>query len=203
MLIGIASFYLCSREPAIDAHARVRQFVIQSTLNRFFDVIVVLGDSIVEGSTLPRSICGHAIVNAGIGGTSTTSKLGSMLANSLDGRRAALIVVSLGTNDAAKWRSAQTFRTNYRKLLEELLPLTSRIVVMAIPPVENQPAIEVTINEYNSILPEIAKEIGATFVALPRMPERHTFDGVHLNAAGYQIWDETALRGSASICGSG
>jgi hypothetical protein len=81
----------------VDTHTQARQFVIQSTLDRFPDPIVILGDSIVEGSTLPRSLCGHAIINAGIGGASTTSDLGTMLAESLG---VALIVISLGTNDA-------------------------------------------------------------------------------------------------------
>src|ERR1700710_3303227 len=85
----------------IDTHGSTRQFVIRSTLARVDDAVVILGDSIVEMSTLPRSLCGHAIVNAGIGGASTESNLGSILAESLGKRRAALIVVSLGSNDAA------------------------------------------------------------------------------------------------------
>ncbi len=55
------------REVVFDTHSATRQFVIRSTLARFDDAIVVLGDSIVEASTLPRSLCGHPIVNAGIG----------------------------------------------------------------------------------------------------------------------------------------
>src|SRR5260370_23981496 len=106
VLIAAAFFYCWSRkETDIDTHAQARQFVIQSTLERFPDPIVVLGDSIVEGSTLPRSLCSHAIVNAGIGGASTTSGLGTMLAKSLGDRRAAMVIVSLGTDDAAVCRS--------------------------------------------------------------------------------------------------
>ena len=132
MLVAIAYFF--PREPVIDAHTRTRQFVIQSTLDRFPDPIVVLGDSIVEGSTLPRSLCGHAIVNAGIGGASTTSDLGTMLAKSLGGKRAALIIVSLGSVDAAMSRNKQTFRANYSTLLKQIATLAPRSIVMAIPP---------------------------------------------------------------------
>jgi lysophospholipase L1-like esterase len=60
-----------------------------------------------------------------------------------------------------------------------------------------------TINGYNSILPDLAREVGATFAALPNMQEPHTFDGVHLNAAGYEIWGEAVLHGAATICGFG
>ena len=72
----------------------------RSTLARFDDAIVVLGDSIVEASTMPRELCGHAIVNAGLDGASTTSDLGTWLIDVLDGKPVAAIVVSLGTNDA-------------------------------------------------------------------------------------------------------
>ena len=80
---SVGFFCWSQRGTVVDTHTQGRQFVIQSTLDRFPDPIVVLGDSIVEGSTLPRSLCGHAIINAGIGGASTTSDLGTMLAKSL------------------------------------------------------------------------------------------------------------------------
>src|SRR4051812_807442 len=121
-LVGSAYFLLVSfpKVPVFDSHVRARQFVIQSTLGRFPDSIVILGDSIVEGSTLPRSVCGHAIVNAGIGGASTTSDLGTMLAKSLAGKPAAAIILSLGTNDAAAARSTQSFTENYSNLLKQI-----------------------------------------------------------------------------------
>jgi lysophospholipase L1-like esterase len=201
-LIGAAYFYLYLREPAINLHAQARQFVIQSTLDRFPDPIVILGDSIVEGSTLPRSLCGHAIINAGIGGASTASDLGTMLAKSLGDKRAALVVVSLGTNDAVVSRSNQSFRTNYIALLKQLSALAPQRVVMAIPSAEFGAELNTTINDYNSILPDIANEAEATFAALPPMPQPHTFDGVHLNAAGYESWDQAILQEAATICGS-
>lgn len=203
ILVVIASIFIwCSRRPVNDTHTGARQFIIQSTLERFTDPIVVLGDSIVEASTLPRSFCGHAIINAGIGGASTTSDLGTMLAKSLRGKRAALIVVSLGTNDASLSHSKETFRSNYAALLQQIAALAPRRVVMAIPPVEGRTATNDTINDFNSILPDIAKEAGATFAALPTMPEPHTIDGVHLNAAGYEVWDATMLKEATAICNS-
>ena len=104
------------RQPVVlDSHRATRQFVIQSTLARFDDAIVVLGDSIVEASTLPRASCGHAIVNAGIGGAATSSHLVSMLTDALGNKRAAMVVVALGTNDAAIPESVEQYaRTTAR-----------------------------------------------------------------------------------------
>jgi lysophospholipase L1-like esterase len=196
------------REVILDTHGPTRQFVIRSTLERVHEPVVVLGDSIVEASTLPRSVCGHAIVNAGIGGASTVSGLGSMLSLSLGGKRAALVVVSLGTNDAAIPHSVERYRSNYRALLTEAARLTPRIAIAAIPPPEAglEEAKKVSaalIDSYNAILPELAKEVRAAFIPLPAMSEQHTIDGIHLNAAGYEVWDKAIVRGiESALCKS-
>lgn len=196
------------RPVIIDTHGPTRQLMIASTLARFDDPIVILGDSIVEASTLPRSLCGHAIVNAGIGGTSTASHLDAILKESLGGKRAALVVVALGTNDAAIPHSVEQYRSNYLKLLKELAALTSRSAIAAIPPPESglpeaKKVSGAVIDGYNAVLPKLAEEARAVFIPLPAMPERHTFDGIHLNAAGYEVWDQAILAGiKAALCKS-
>ena len=52
----------------------------------------------------------------------------------------------------------------------------------------------------NAILPELANEAGATFIPMPAMPEHHTLDGIHFNAAGYQVWDKAVLQAAAAVC---
>ena len=205
----LAAFFSWPRRQTLpDEHRAARQVVLFHTLSRADDPIVVLGDSITEASTLPRSLCGHAIVNAGLGGASTGSDLGNWLLSALAGKRAALIVVALGTNDAFPSRSQQTFETNYGKLLAQLATMASRVVVLAVPSVEarNNVTVEArdqlmrTIDGYNSALPGLARNSGATFVALPPMSNPHTLDGVHLNAAGYSVWDAADLQAAAPIC---
>ena len=51
------------------------------------------------------------------------------------------------------------------------------------------------IDSYNAILPELAKELRSIFIPLPAMPERHTLDAIHLNAAGYEVWDRAIFAG--------
>jgi lysophospholipase L1-like esterase len=192
----------------LDAHGRTRQFVIGSTLARVDDAIVVLGDSIVEASTLPRSACGHTIVNAGFGGASTANDLGSVLAKALDGKRAALVVVSLGTNDAAIPNSVEQYRSNYRALLADLAALTPRRAIAAIPPPEAglkeaKKVSAAVIDSYNAILAALAEETRAIFIPLPAMPPKHTLDGIHLNAAGYAVWDRAIVAGiESALCKS-
>jgi lysophospholipase L1-like esterase len=207
---GVAAILLWNRKAEIvNEHRQARQLVLYFTLIRTDDPVIVLGDSIVEASTLPRSICGHAIVNAGLNGASTASDLGNWLAPSLDGKRAALIVVALGTNDALTGQSVQDYQDRYRSLLALLSKLTPRLVVLGVPPLEAQGRMTVamrdeamkTIDAYNSVLPDLAVRNGATFTALPAMPGPHTIDGVHLNADGYLAWDKAVMLAAAAACG--
>jgi lysophospholipase L1-like esterase len=207
--VAACAFAAWPREPVVlDTHGPTRQLIIAWTLARVDDAIVVLGDSIVEASTLPRSMCGHQIVNAGVGGASTESNLGSLLTQSLGGKRAALVVVALGTNDAVISNSVERFSSNYRTLLGTIAALTPRAAILAIPQpdagLEQAKKVSAAlIDSYNAILPELAKEVGALFVSLPAMPERHTLDGIHLNMAGYEVWDRAILQGiESAICKS-
>jgi GDSL-like Lipase/Acylhydrolase family len=194
----LAAFFLWrSRQAGFDDHRASRQQILYYTLSRTDDPIIVLGDSIAEASTLPRSLCGHAVVNAGLSGASTVSDLGNWLSGALAGQQAALIVVSLGTNDALALRSQQAYETDYGKLLAQLSTMASRVFVLAVPPIEARSKVTVqmrdelmrSIDGYNAVLPSLARNAGASFVALPPMPDPYTLDGVHLNAAGYAVWD--------------
>jgi lysophospholipase L1-like esterase len=210
--IGVlaAFFWWAWPQQVADSHRTARQFVMYQTLSRLDDPVIVLGDSIVEASTLPRSLCNHAVVNAGLNGASTASDLGTWLAGALAGRRAAMIVVALGTNDALSIAppSKERFAESYGALLAMLSTLAPRMVVLAIPQVETRGRMTAalqseaarTIDGYNSILPGIASKNGAAFAALPAMPEPHTVDGVHLDAAGYLVWDKAVLQGAAAVC---
>jgi len=211
LLVGAlaAGFSHFRKEAIADSHRQARQLVLHYTLSRVDDPIVILGDSITEASTLPRELCGHAIVNAGLNGASTTiSDLGTWLIEALDGRRAAAIVVALGTNDALLARSTQDFEVSYDSLLGQLGQVTNRLSVLAVPgidvrgnvTIELQAAVMGRINGFNAALPGVAAKAGAAFIALPPMSSPHTTDGVHLNRAGYLVWERVILEGVSTIC---
>jgi lysophospholipase L1-like esterase len=214
VVVGIGATAAClnrsGRADIADNHRDARQLILRYTLSRSESPVIVLGDSIVEASTLPRSICGHAIVNAGLNGATTESDLGSWLSQALGSKRAGMIVVALGTNDALRdvAASKQRFATRYDALLAQLSKLTSKLAVLEIPPVETKGRMTVvmrneamtTINNYNAILPEVANQSSATFVALPVMLKSSTIDGVHLSSDGYEAWDRSVTGAAAQIC---
>jgi hypothetical protein len=195
----------------LDQHRDARQLVLHYTLSRISDPVIVIGDSIVEASTLPRSICGHPVVNAGLNGASTASDLGSWLGPALGDGRAAAIVVSLGVNDALTPapQSKQKFAERYGALLGLLSKSTSRLAVLEIAPVEARARMTAelrnevtrTVTVYNLVLRDVAGQHGAAFVALSAMPEPHTIDGVHLNADGYVVWDKAVMEAAGRVCG--
>jgi lysophospholipase L1-like esterase len=196
--------------PARDEHRQIRQLILYYTLSRVDDPIIVLGDSIVEASILPKSSCGRPIINAGLNGASTASDLGSWLARALADKPAASIIVSLGVNDALVPVpiSKQVFEDRYAALLGELSKLTSHLFVLGIAPVETrermtadmQKEVMATLDGFNSVLPGLAVRTNATFLSPPVMPSPHTIDGVHFNADGYLAWDRAVMAGVAKTC---
>ena len=118
-------------------HAAVRDFVIQSQLRRAEDPIVFIGDSITESAFLPATICGHPVVNAGLGGANSRTYL-QFAKTALSTLSARLIVVALGTNDSqiAALKARRPFSESYDKLIGFLKPHTTALVLVGIPPLE-------------------------------------------------------------------
>jgi len=120
-----------------------------------------------------------------------------------------MIVVALGTNDALVAASPKEFADRYGALLDQLTKLSPRLAVLAIPPVEAGLRITVsmrdevikTIGELNPVRSDLAARHGAAYAGLPDMPTPHTIDGVHLNSAGYAVWDKEVMQAASAVCG--
>lgn len=205
----LAGWSYFKKTAVVDAHRHTRQIILRYTFSRVEQPIIVLGDSITEASTLPRLLCDHAVVNAGLDGASTASDLGTWLIGALGGRRAAAILVALGTNDALQGRTREEFEANYGSLLTQLKGAADQLAVLGIPSVEvggrmppdYQAETMKRIEVFNAALPALARKDGAAFAALPPMPAPHTIDGIHLGTAGYAIWDAAVLKGVSGVCG--
>jgi lysophospholipase L1-like esterase len=127
-----------------------------------------------------------------------------MLTKALGGKQAAMVVVSLGLNDAAVPVHADSYRTNYLALLATLKSTTPRMAIATVTPVEAGKSDSARINDqaidnYNALLPTIAGDAGASLVTIPSMPAKYTTDGIHLNDAGYAIWTKAVLGGVSDV----
>ena len=181
-----------------------RPLLIRAALKQVDDPVIILGDSIVKRATFPRAVCGRPIVNAGIDGSTTSSGLDAMLTKALGGKQAAMVVVSLGLNDAAVPVHADSYRTNYLALLATLKSTAPRMAVATVTLVEAGKSDSARINvqaidNYNALLPTIAGDAGASLVTIPSMPAKYTTDGIHLNDAGYAIWTKAVLGGVSEV----
>jgi hypothetical protein len=112
----------------------VRTFMIRSQLAQAKSPIVIIGDSITEAALLPSSICGHDIVNAGIGGMTVGSYL-PLAKQLLARRRVQSIIIALGTNDSGTLSTAH-IEEDYAKLVDELNKHATNILLAGLPPVE-------------------------------------------------------------------
>lgn len=177
-------------------HTDVRQFVITSNLAQVDAPIVFVGDSITETARLPTSICGHPVVNAGVGGASSSSylALGKPVLGAIN---SPLIVVALGTNDSQIGaRNASSFAGSYTRLIEFLKSRANALVLVGVPPLEMSGALaagyfdEAAAGRNDAVIEAVAASNAAQFADLRSMMKgtHLTVDGVHLTREGYAEW---------------
>lgn len=187
-------------------HVDVRLFIIRSQMDQVELPIILLGDSITEAAVLPPTICGHPLINAGIGGMDAETY--RVLARSLfDNRRAALFIVALGTNDAAKGSTPARFRDAYISLAAFLKPRADKILFAGIPPITETGTLAQRYfdadlaQQADQTIRAVASDELTGFVDFRTVMSTGdlTLDGVHLNAAGYRLWNAaliTAIKAS-------
>jgi hypothetical protein len=188
-MAGISSDLARYPSPTVSVeHSEVRSFIIRSKLSRAPDPIVVMGDSIVEAADLPKSICGHPVVNAGIGGMT----IGYFVRNAsllLQNTKPALVVLAVGVNDAtgSTVDRVEPFRAAYQATIQSLGDIP--FLIATIPPIGPGAVLFRTslIDQFNAVIRQLAAQPIDLYKALTG--DFTTADGVHLNAAGYDVWD--------------
>jgi lysophospholipase L1-like esterase len=185
----------------------VRSFMIRSQLAQAMSPIVIIGDSITEAALLPSSVCGHDVVNAGIGGMTVGSYL-PLAKQLLAGRRVQSIVIALGTNDSGILSTAH-IEQDYASLIDELAKHTTKILLAGLPPFEMSGELadryfdQASADRNNAAIRSLAAARNLPFIDLRNAMhgESLTVDGIHLTAAGYRQWREAVRRNIYSALG--
>ena len=179
-------------------HNVVRQFIVRSTIAQKPDAILFAGDSITEAAVLPESICGHPVINAGLGGASTASYLDFAKLTIPSDLKSPLIVIALGTNDStsigAKWDNP--LAPAYSKLADFLAPHADKLLFVGIPPIEMSGALAKGYfdsdfsRKNNAAIRSLALSRSVDFVDLQAaiVGEHLTVDGIHLTPIAYREW---------------
>ena len=171
-------------------HNDVRRFVIRSQIAQAGEgAVVFLGDSITESALLPATMCGLRVVNAGVGGTTVSGYLDTVISG-IPEFRADTIVVALGTNDARPNVPVEDFRSSYTRLVQVLRPYASRIVLVGIPPLASGIRDPATAAKLNDQVRKIAARERLTFIDMQASMAGNemTIDGIHLSPQGYRLW---------------
>jgi lysophospholipase L1-like esterase len=191
-LVGISSDL--ARFPPLTIsreHVDVRTFIIRLKLARATEPVVVLGDSIVEASDLPQSICGHTVVNAGIGGT-TIGYFVRNTAQLLRGVKPSLVVLAVGINDTSSGGQAdriEPFREAYSATLQSLSAFPVAVATITPIGLDASNAYDASlVDRFNDVIRQLAN--GRMLVDLNKgLSGNFTVDGIHPNGDGHRLWN--------------
>jgi len=156
--------------------------------------IVMLGDSHL-GMVHWNEFLGRCdVLNRGIGGEVTTGALSRL--DSIIALKPRLVVCQLGVNDiAGKGKTALQTWADYSVLLNRLKAAKIPIVLNTVPPIRYQVQFNPEIRELNGQIKKWAMTNGTPYIDLASLVSEDgvlrndlTYDGLHLNAAGYLIW---------------
>jgi lysophospholipase L1-like esterase len=177
--------------PAVSAHDHLeaRLFVIRSQLAQAGAAPIVFGgDSIVESALLPAEICGHRVVNAGIGGATTYQY--ALALRRLD-FKAAAFVIGIGTNDSRP-ADVGEFPDRYDFLSKALRTRSGLVLYAGIPALEAGKGAEAFDQAASNQIYQIIHDYAGTQFIDTRTPlaslSQTTIDGVHLSVQAQAVW---------------
>jgi lysophospholipase L1-like esterase len=192
-------------------HDDIRQFVVRSTIAQTPDAILFVGDSITEAAFLPASICGHPVINAGLGGADAGSYLSFAKLTFPADLKSPLIIVALGTNDStstgAKWGGS--LGGSYNTLADFLQTHAEKLLLVGIPPLEMSGALAKAYfdsdfsKKNDAVIRSIAwrRSVGFVDLQTAMAGENLTMDGVHPNPAGYRQWVSAIVNAAEKALG--
>jgi beta-glucosidase len=190
------------KNPWLDRHEQFCAIVKSEAIDLLF-----LGDSITEGwashgaETWSSHYARRKAANFGINGERIQNLLWRVINGSLDGISPKLIVLLIGTNNAAR-NSLADIIEGIQILLQEIMVRCpeSKILLLAPFPRETEPVAERRrlVNDINGALELIAYPANIHFMNIAeafldsdgRLPTRLFPDGLHPVAEAYAIWAE-------------
>lgn len=187
-------------EKFVSSEKRIRKINAFNSSESLDSAIVFLGTSLTEGFDV--AVFNHPkVLNRGIGGEFTKSIL--LRLNEVVLRNPQKIFVEIGINDILANVETKEIESNYLSLILSLKKNTrAKIYVQNILPVSFENGVFVNddkTNEkaisFNQFLKRLCIEHSLTYIDLYssfevnlRLNQNYTYDGVHLNKKGYEMW---------------
>lgn len=163
------------------------------------EAIVFIGDSITHQAEWSELLHDPHIKNRGVDGETTDQVLSRL--DGLKKIQPRMVMLMVGINDLASRKPDEAF-ANIALIVKRILAgsPSSKIVIQSVLPVNNQVKFQYRSNDdvrkLNSLLVDYSKQNQLQFVDVYRvlidqggnLDKAYTFDGIHLNGAGYQRW---------------
>ncbi len=209
LLIATAPTLLSGQvaDPDATRHAeRIEEFAAYDAMNSFpADATVFVGSSsIVRWDTGDR-FRGMPLLNRGFGG-SQMSDLVHYVEETVLRYSPRTVVVYEGDNDTSAGKRSQQVLEDYQQFVEAVLTAqpSTRIVILSIKPSLARWDVWPEMQESNARIEAYARgdarvdfvDVGTDMLGadgLP-IPELFVSDGLHMTAAGYDIWDEIVME---------
>lgn len=168
--------------------------------------VVMLGDSLTDGAEWREMFADQLVVNRGIDGDTTEGVLARL--DDIVSLKPKAVFVMIGINDFSDAsRSAEDVFLTYRSLVSRLTRSSITVVVQSTLQCNETKgawksctAINSKISQLNTRLATLASrrvsyvDLTPVLVARGGLRDELTYDGVHLNAQGYQLWKNAITR---------
>jgi len=160
--------------------------------------VVFIGDSLTDGGDWEQFFDADTIANRGINGDTAIGILQRMKPIIRTGAQQAFIMV--GVNDVRRSLSMDEIVANYRNIVSQLMAADIQVLIQStvLTAKTDTPEINSRINALNTQLIKLAKETPkVTFIDINtdlapsgQLDKNYTYDGIHLNKTGYEVWQK-------------
>ena len=155
--------------------------------------IIFLGDSITEGFELKNHINHSELVNLGISGDTSYGVLNRL--NVLSENKNSIVFLMIGVNDLGINEPINNIRSNIEDIISYLKSKGVFVVIQSVLITDGRKRDNYKIFLLNQELKKLSKQSGITYLDLNpfmmkngKLNPEFTYDGLHLNASGYQAW---------------
>lgn len=199
-LIGKRCYYAHSFNPAVVTRERIVWDSVRSILQAGLTIdstsIVFVGTSLTEGFPVSEYFGSRNAKNRGISGN-TLPQIKKRIVDYVR-YKPWKVFLEGGINDIKDGYPADTIIANYKQILDSIHMYSpeTKICIQSVLPTSGQYAyLNKQISDLNTMLEGLRNNrdviflnICAGFEEHNAMPERYTYDGLHLNEEGYEKW---------------
>jgi hypothetical protein len=160
--------------------------------------VVMLGDSLTEFGDWAEILDFDAVANRGVAKDTTEGLLRRIdVSSGHDG----IVFLMIGTNDIAQQMKTSAIAGRYRKIVAALNDRGNRVYAESVLFSQDNVAFNRRVVELNAAIAQLCAEArNCTYIDVNKavapdgsIPAERTFDGVHVNMAGYRAWGK-AIR---------